>query len=125
DLQAEKRTVTTGELRQACDDFSEGWIAKQRAQFQRLGTLADWASEYRTKAPEYEADILRTFASFIEKKLVIRSKRPVYWSIPFETALAEAEIEYKEHVSPSIWVKFPIVPSEAGKFGLPSDKPLS
>ncbi|MGD1031859.1 MAG: isoleucine--tRNA ligase [Opitutaceae bacterium] len=125
DLQAEKRTVTTGELRRACDEFSEGWIAKQRAQFQRLGTLADWASEYRTKAPGYEADILRTFASFIEKKLVVRSKRPVYWSIPFETALAEAEIEYKEHISPSIWVKFPVSSAEARKFGLPADKPLS
>src|SRR5690606_6987713 len=73
----------------------------------------------------YEADILRTFAAFVEQGIVYRSKKPVYWSIPFETALAEAEIEYKEHVSPSIWVKFPVPEAEAQKFGLPSDKPLS
>jgi isoleucyl-tRNA synthetase len=71
-----------------------------------LGVLADWEREYKTKAPAFEAEILRAFATFVERGLVERSKKPVYWSIPFETALAEAEIEYKEHVSLSIWVKF-------------------
>ncbi|HEX2100248.1 MAG TPA: isoleucine--tRNA ligase, partial [Candidatus Synoicihabitans sp.] len=70
------------------------------------------------------ADILRTFATFVANGIVYRSKKPVYWSIPFETALAEAEIEYKEHVSPSIWVKFAVPAEEAAKFGLPADKPL-
>jgi len=112
------------ELRNRCDAFSESWIAKQKSQFQRLGVLADWPHEYKTKAPAFEADILRTFAAFIEKGLVYRSKKPVYWSIPFETALAEAEIEYKDHVSPSIWVRFPVPAEEAEKFGLPADKPL-
>ena len=118
-----KRPPTT-ELRQLCDEFSETWIARQKAQFKRLGVLADWKNEYKTKAPEFEADILRTFAAFIEQGLVYRSKKPVYWSIPFETALAEAEIEYKDLVSPSIWVRFPVPPAEARKFGLPEDKPL-
>ena len=124
ELQAKKLQVTTTELRQRCDDFSETWIAKQKSQFQRLGVLADWPHEYKTKAPAFEADILRTFAAFIEQGLVYRAKKPVYWSIPFETALAEAEIEYKDHVSPSIWVKFPVPAEEARKFGLPADKPL-
>ena len=124
ELQAKKRTVTTAELRQLCDDFSEGWIGRQTTQFRRMGVLADWKHEYKTKKPAFEADILRTFAAFIEKGLVIRAKKPVYWSIPFETALAEAEIEYKEHVSPSIWVKFAVPAGEALKFGLPADKPL-
>ena len=115
---------TTVELREYCDRFSEGWIEKQRAQFKRLGVLADWANEYRTKAPAFEADILRTFSAFIDKGLVYRSKKPVYWSIPFRTALAEAEIEYADLTSPSIWVKFPVPPAEARKFGLPDDKPL-
>jgi isoleucyl-tRNA synthetase len=106
------------ELRNRCDAFAEGWIAKQRVQFQRLGVLADWKHEYKTKDPAFEADILRTFAAFIEKGLVYRSKKPVYWSIPFETALAEAEIEYRDHVSPSIWVKFPVPPAELSKLGL-------
>jgi isoleucyl-tRNA synthetase len=124
ELQEKKQTVSTAELRARCDAFSEGWIAKQTAQFKRLGVLADWKNEYKTKAPAYEADIVRTFAAFVEKGLVYRSKKPVYWSIPFETALAEAEIEYKDHVSPSIWVKFAVPPEEAKKFGLPADKPL-
>lgn len=125
ELQAQKKTVTTAELRKLCDDFSETWIAKQTKQFKRLGVLADWEAEYKTKDPAYEADIIRTFAAFVESGLVYRSKKPVYWSIPFETALAEAEIEYKDHVSPSIWVRFKVSPEEAAKFGLPSDKPLS
>ena len=115
---------TTVELRNFCSNFSDGWIAKQTAQFKRLGVLADWKNEYKTKAPAFEADILRTFAAFIEKDLVYRSKKPVYWSIPFQTALAEAEIEYKDHVSPSIYVKFRVPVDEAQKFGMPIDKPL-
>ena len=125
DLQDKKQTVTTAELRAKCDEFSEGWIAKQTAQFKRLGVLADWKNEYKTKAPAFEADIMRTFSAFIEKDLVYRAKKPVYWSIPFETALAEAEIEYKDHTSIAIWVKFPVPADEAKKFGLPTDKPLS
>ncbi len=125
ELQAENKLVSTAELRSRCDAFSEGWIGKQKTQFKRLGVLADWKNEYKTKAPAYEADILRTFAAFVEKGLVYRSKKPVYWSIPFETALAEAEIEYKEHVSTAIWVKFPVPADEARRAGLPADKPLS
>src|SRR3954470_15202514 len=124
EIQEKKLTLTTAELRKKCDDFSESWIAKQTAQFKRLGVLADWKNEYKTKAPAFEADILRTFAAFVEKGLVYRSKKPVYWSIPFETALAEAEIEYKDHTSIAIWVKFLVPEAEAKKFGLPTDKPL-
>ena len=123
-LQSEGKQVSTAEMRTRCDAFAEGWIAKQTTQFKRLGVLADWSSEYKTKAPAYEADIIRTFSSFVEKNLVYRSKKPVYWSIPFETALAEAEIEYREHISTAIWVKFAVPATEAAKFNLPSDKPL-
>ncbi|MDP9170806.1 MAG: class I tRNA ligase family protein, partial [Acidobacteriota bacterium] len=125
DFQETKQAVTTAQLRAACDSFAEGWIRRQTAQFQRLGVQGDWAHPYKTKDPAYEADILRTFASFVERGLVYRSKKPVYWSIPFETALAEAEIEYQEHVSPSIWVKFALPAAEAARAGLPTDKPLS
>ncbi len=125
ELQEKKISLGTAELRERCDEFSEGWIARQTAQFRRLGVLADWAAGYRTKDPAFEADILRTFAAFVEQGLVYRSKKPVYWSIPFETALAEAEIEYKEHASPSIWVRFPVPAAEAARFSLPADKPLS
>jgi isoleucyl-tRNA synthetase len=125
EIQEKGLTLTTSELRARCDEFSESWIATQSAQFKRLGVLADWANQYKTKAPAFEADIIRTFAAFVEKGLVYRSKKPVYWSIPFETALAEAEIEYKDHVSIAIWVKFAVPVDEAKKFGLPTDKPLS
>jgi isoleucyl-tRNA synthetase len=124
EVREEKLTLTTAELRARCDAFSESWIAKQTAQFKRLGVLADWKNEYKTKAPAFEADIVRTLAAFVEKGLVYRSKKPVYWSIPFETALAEAEIEYKDHTSVAIWVKFAIPVTEAEKFGLPTDKSL-
>src|ERR1700734_2820716 len=63
ELREAKREVSTSELRQLCDAFSESWIATQKAQFKRLGVLADWANEYKTKAPAFEADILRMFAS--------------------------------------------------------------
>ncbi len=124
EIREKKLTLTTAELRAKCDEFSENWIKTQTAQFKRIGVLADWNHEYKTKAPAFEADIVRTFAAFVEKGLVYRSKKPVYWSIPFETALAEAEIEYKDHVSIAIWVKFLVPQAEAGKFGLPTDKPL-
>ncbi len=124
EIQEQKLTLSTGELRAKCDAFSETWITKQTAQFKRIGVLADWKNEYKTKAPAFEADIIRTFAAFVEKGLVYRSKKPVYWSIPFETALAEAEIEYKDHISPSIWVRFAVPAEQIAKFGLPADKPL-
>jgi isoleucyl-tRNA synthetase len=124
ELKEQNLTLSTAELRAKCDEFSESWITKQTAQFKRVGVLADWKNEYKTKSPAFEADILRTFAAFVEQGLVYRSKKPVYWSIPFETALAEAEIEYKDHVSIAIWVKFLVSVEEAKKFGLPTDKPL-
>ncbi|MEO7597640.1 MAG: isoleucine--tRNA ligase [Opitutus sp.] len=124
EIRDKNEMVSTSELRGRCDAFAESWISKQTAQFKRLGVLADWKHEYKTKAPGFEADILRTFAAFVEQGIVYRSKKPVYWSIPFETALAEAEIEYKDHVSIAIWVKFLLPESEAKKANLPTDKPV-
>ena len=115
EIQEQKLTLTTAELRARCDAFSEIWIERQTTQFKRIGVLADWQNEYKTKAPAFEADVLRTFAAFVEQGLVYRSKKPVYWSIPFETALAEAEIEYQSHVSPSIWVKFVVPATEPSR----------
>ena len=93
-------------LRSVCDQFSESFIQRQEKQFRRLGIVADWEHAYKTKDPKYEADVLRTFARFVKAGVVYRSKKPVYWSIPCKTALAEAEIEYKDHVSTTVWVKF-------------------
>jgi isoleucyl-tRNA synthetase len=108
ELQAQKTDPDPLAIRHACAKFSAAYIEKQRAQFRRLGILADWTHEYKTMAPAYEAEILRTLATIVEQGLVYRSKKPVYWSIPCATALAEAEIEYKDKRSPSIWVPFPL-----------------
>lgn len=121
EIKASGETLSTAQLREKCDAFSEHWIRVQRSQFKRLGVLGDWEHEYKTKNPAYEAEILRTLASFVKADLVYRGKKPVYWSIPFETALAEAEIEYRDHTSPSIWVAFDI--PQKDRFEI--DKPLS
>ena len=117
-LREENKHLSTAELREACAKFSSEFIEKQRKQFVRLGVLADWEREYKTKDPAYEADILRTFAAFVRRGLVYRSKKPVYWSIPCATALAEAEIEYKDHTSSSIWVAFKLDGESNARLGL-------
>ena len=96
-------------IRKACEAYARKYIDIQRAQFKRLGVLGDWDNPYLTLDREYEADELRLFADIVEQGFVYRGKKPVYWSIPCRTALAEAEVEYKDHVSQSIFVKFPVV----------------
>ncbi|MEW6306113.1 MAG: class I tRNA ligase family protein, partial [Verrucomicrobiota bacterium] len=93
-------------IRTACDAYARKYIDIQRTQFKRLGVFGDWANPYLTLNKEYEAEELRMFADIVEKGFVYRGKKPVYWSIPFRTALAEAEVEYKDHVSQSVYVRF-------------------
>ena len=95
-------------IRKACETYARKYIDIQRVQFKRLGVLGDWENPYLTLNKEYEAEELRLFANIVEKGFVYRGKKPVYWSIPCRTALAEAEVEYQDHVSPSIYVKFPV-----------------
>jgi isoleucyl-tRNA synthetase len=96
-------------IRKACEANARKYIDLQRAQFKRLGVLGDWEKPYLTLHKEYEADELRLFADIVDKGFVYRGKKPVYWSIPCRTALAEAEVEYQDHVSQSVLVKFPVV----------------
>jgi len=96
-------------IRKACEAYARKYIDIQRAQFKRLGVLGDWENPYLTLNKEYEADELRLFADIVEQGFVYRGKKPIYWSIPCRTALAEAEVEYKDHVSQSVYVKFPVV----------------
>ncbi len=106
ELQEAGRTdYTPIEVRKACAEFADKFRKLQCTQFKRLGVLADWQHEYWTIDPQYEAAELEAFACFVEQELVYRSKKPVYWSIPCATALAEAEIEYREHKSISVYVK--------------------
>ncbi|MGN6642274.1 MAG: isoleucine--tRNA ligase [Verrucomicrobiota bacterium] len=96
-------------IRNACEAYARKYIDIQREQFKRLGVLADWENPYLTLNKEYEADELRLFADIVAQGFVYRGKKPVYWSIPCRTALAEAEVEYADHVSQSVFVKFPVV----------------
>ena len=102
-------TADAAAIRRACDAYARKYIDLQRTQFKRLGVLGDWENPYLTLNKEYEADELRMFADIVAKGFVYRGKKPVYWSIPCRTALAEAEVEYADHVSQSVFVKFPVV----------------
>ena len=122
ELQDSGRTdYTPLEVRKACAKFADKYRIIQSEQFERLGVTADWANEYWTIHPEYEAAELETFANFVEQGLVYRSKKPVYWSIPCATALAEAEIEYKEHSSISIFVKLQLSAEARAHCDLPEE----
>src|SRR5512133_3557168 len=102
-------TSDAATIRRACEAYARKYIDIQREQFKRLGVLGDWDHPYLTLNKEYEAEELRLFANIVEQGFVYRGKKPVYWSIPCRTALAEAEVEYKDHVSQSVYVKFPLV----------------
>ena len=109
-LRKEGRTdVDAATVRTECDAYARKYIDIQRHQFRRLGIFGAWEDPYLTLNKEYEAEELRLFAEIVRKGFVDRGKKPVYWSIPCQTALAEAEVEYQDHVSPSVFVKFPIV----------------
>jgi len=101
--------ATSADIRKACEAYARKYIDIQREQFKRLGVFGDWDNPYLTLDKKYEAEELRLFADVVEKGFVYRGKKPVYWSIPCRTALAEAEVEYADHVSQSVFVKFPVV----------------
>ncbi len=107
ELGARKREISKLDFRAQCREYARKWIDIQRAEFKRLGVLGDWQNPYLTINYEYEAAIAREFLRFLESGAVVRSKKPVYWCSSCRTALAEAEVEYYDHTSPSIYVKFP------------------
>jgi isoleucyl-tRNA synthetase len=107
--EAGSRSAEPATVRKACEDYAWKFINLQREQFKRLGVLGQWDKPYLTLNKAYEAEELRLFADIVQKGFVYRGKKPVYWSIPARTALAEFEVEHRQHVSQSIYVKFPIV----------------
>ncbi|AEH45247.1 isoleucyl-tRNA synthetase [Thermodesulfatator indicus DSM 15286] len=114
ELNVEKELkVKRGELpkltiRKRCREYAERWIAIQREEFKRLGVIGDWENPYLTMSYDYEATIAREFVNFLAQGSVYRRKKPVFWCPHCVTALAEAEVEYEPHRSPSIYVKFPL-----------------
>ena len=109
ELGAKKQTISTLGKRSACRKYAEKWIKTQREQFKRLGVIGDWDTPYLTMNFPYEAAIAREFNKFLLSGAVVRSKKPVYWCATCGTALAEAEVDYADHTSPSIYVKFKVV----------------
>jgi isoleucyl-tRNA synthetase len=104
----DKNEVDVVEFRRECREFAQGWIDVQRAEFKRLGVEGDWSDPYLTMSYEAEAVIASELLKFAMSGLLYQGSKPVMWSIVERTALAEAEIEYHEHTSPTIFVKFPV-----------------
>ena len=109
ELGDKKKTLDTPAIRKLCREYAEKFYAVQREEFQRLGILGDWQHPYLTMNPGYEATIIREFGKFVERGGVYKGLKPVLWCTADQTALAEAEVEYEDHTSPSIYVKFPLV----------------
>ncbi len=109
DLGEKKNTIPKVAKRGACRKYATKWIKTQKGEFKRLGVLGDWDQPYLTMNYDYQATIAAEFNKFLLSGSVIRNKKPVYWCSTCTTALAEAEVEYYDHRSPSIYVKFPLV----------------
>ncbi|HSG04967.1 MAG TPA: class I tRNA ligase family protein, partial [Nitrospiria bacterium] len=107
-LGSKKAEKSRGEIRQLCREYAAKFIEIQKEEFKRLGVLGDWENPYLTMTPGYEADIIREFGKVVRTGAVYRAKKPVLWCAHDETALAEAEVDYEDHTSPSIFVKFRI-----------------
>ena len=110
-----KRELSKTEVRRLCREYAEKYISIQREEFIRLGILGDWDHPYRTIDFLYEAAEVRELGKFISAGFLYRQKKPVYWCPSCRTALAESEVEYEERISPSIYVKFPVI-DPRGKF---------
>jgi isoleucyl-tRNA synthetase len=111
ELGDKKKTLDTPAIRKLCREYAEKFFTIQREEFQRLGVFGDWQHPYLTMNPGYEATIIREFGKFVERGGVYKGLKPVLWCTADQTALAEAEVEYDDHTSPSIYVKFPLVTS--------------
>lgn len=105
-LGPKRKELTDAAVRDLCRAEAMTWVSKQKEQFERLGVLADWDHPYLTLQPEYEADEIRVLAQIHENGIFYRGEKPVYWDPALQTALAAAEVEYKDHKSLSIFVRF-------------------
>jgi len=105
----DKDAVPILEFRRECRDFASRWIDIQREEFKRLGVIGDWANPYSTMSFAAEAAIVRELGRFLMNGGLYKGAKPVMWSVVEKTALAEAEIEYHDHTSTQIWVRFPVV----------------
>src|SRR6266540_2401117 len=108
ELGPKKREMPAADFRRACRAYAERFIGVMTEEFQRLCVFGDWKHPYLTMNFRYQAAIARALGKCVERGLVYKGKKPVHWCIHCRTALAEAEVEYEPHASPSIYVEFPI-----------------
>ncbi len=107
-LGSKKQEMSTADFRRECRKYAERFVDLQREDFKRLAVFGDWRRPYLTMNYGYQAAIVRALGRFVTKGMVYKGKKPVHWCISCQTALAEAEVDYKPHVSPSIFVEFPL-----------------
>jgi isoleucyl-tRNA synthetase len=117
ELGPKKRDMSVADFCRACRAYAERYVGAMTEQFERLGILATWDRPYLTMNFKYQAAIVRALGRFVEQGLVYKGRKPVHWCIHCRTALAEAEVEYSDHTSPSIYVEFPLSPDDAGELG--------
>ncbi len=117
ELGPKKREMSVADFRRSCRAYATRFIDVMSGEFQRLFVFGDWNHLYLTMDFKYQAAIARAFGAFVEQGLVYKGKKPVHWCIHCRTALAEAEVEYDEHASPSIYVEFPLAPASAAELG--------
>jgi isoleucyl-tRNA synthetase len=115
ELGSKKSRMSVADFRRACRAYASRFVASQRQDFERLGVFGSWNEPYLTMNYGYQAAIVRALGRFVERGLVYKGKKPVHWCLHCRTALAEAEVEYEDHTSPSIYVEFPLDPSSAGE----------
>jgi len=136
ELGPKKKQMSTADFRRACRAYADKYVDIQRRGFKRLGIIGLWDDPYKTMAFRYQASIVRALGKFVEQDMVYKGKKPVHWCTHCRTALAEAEVEYEPHTSPSIYVEFPLaessrtelvrrVPSLASRLSAPSAASVS
>lgn len=107
-LGPKKRQLSVADFRRECQAYAAKYVGIMRTDFRRLGVLGQWDDPYLTMEPGYQAAIVRALGRFVEQGMVYKGKKPVHWCMHCRTALAEAEVEYEPHTSPSIYVEFPL-----------------
>ena len=123
ELGSKKKTMSAVDFRRACREFASKYVDVQREDFKRLGVFGDWKNPYLTMAYGYEASIAEALGRFFEKDMVYKGLKPVHWCTYCQTALAEAEVEYEQHKSPSVYVRFALLPESSRSLGFDDAEP--
>lgn len=123
ELGSKKKDLSAADFRRACREFAGKFVDVQREDFKRLGVFGDWKNPYLTMSYSYEASIAEALGKFFETGSVYKGLKPVHWCTRCQTALAEAEVEYGEHTSPSVYVRFALSDESVETLGLSRDKP--